>query len=172
MGSYSVRAGTTMSPEGDVEPKGRYGERPGYGRKGDRSRNLAHRMHPSTDGATIPLARHMSLRTPTHGTFRAAALLVLVAGIVLAYMIPEGLTGRPVYAQTAASSLALAENGTAPVATFLAYDQDGEPIRWSLSGPDHALFTIDGGTLAFREPPTTRTRSPGRTGTCTGWPSW
>lgn len=46
-----------------------------------------------------------------------------------------------------------AENGTAPVGTFVAYDQDGDPIEWSLSGPDDDLFSIDDGVLAFREPP-------------------
>ena len=46
-----------------------------------------------------------------------------------------------------------AENRTAPVATFFAYDQDGDAVSWSLGGPDDDLFTIDDGVLAFREPP-------------------
>ena len=61
--------------------------------------------------------------------------------------------GHPAYAQTADSSIDFAENRTVPVATFFAYDQDGDAIGWSLSGPDYDLFTIDDGVLAFREPP-------------------
>ena len=61
--------------------------------------------------------------------------------------------GHPAHAQAADSSIDFAENGTGPVGTFLAYDQDGDAIVWSLSGPDDDLFTINGGVLAFREPP-------------------
>ena len=61
--------------------------------------------------------------------------------------------GHPAYAQTADSSIDFAENRTAPVATFFAYDQDGDDIRWSLGGSDDDLFAIDDGVLAFREPP-------------------
>ena len=61
--------------------------------------------------------------------------------------------GHPAYAQTTDSSIDFAENRTAPVATFFAYDQDGDDIRWSLGGPDDDLFAIDDGVLAFREPP-------------------
>ena len=46
-----------------------------------------------------------------------------------------------------------AENGTGPVATFAATDQDGDPIEWSLGGADADLFTIDGGVLAFKKSP-------------------
>ncbi len=52
-----------------------------------------------------------------------------------------------------ASSLDYAENGTGPVATFDATDQDGDPIEWSLSGDDVARFTIEGGVLAFKKSP-------------------
>ena len=61
--------------------------------------------------------------------------------------------GHPAYAQTADSSIDFAENRTVPVATFLAYDQDGDTLSWSLGGPDDDLFTIDDGVLAFSEPP-------------------
>ena len=56
-------------------------------------------------------------------------------------------------AQAADSSIEYAENGTAPMGTFFAYDQDGDVIRWSLTGPDADLFTIVGGVLAFKESP-------------------
>ena len=61
--------------------------------------------------------------------------------------------GHPAHAQTADSSIDFAENRAVPVATFLAYDQDGDTLSWSLGGPDDDLFTIDDGVLAFREPP-------------------
>ena len=75
---------------------------------------------------------------------------------------------------TGVSSVRYSEDGTGPVAVFRAFDEGVHTIRWSVSGRDDGLFAIDGGVLAFREPPTTRTRSPRqveracRTGTCTG----
>ena len=81
------------------------------------------------------------------------ALVIVLAGMLVASVIPDGPTGHPAYAQTADSSIEFAENGTGPVGTFYAYDQDGDAIVWSLSGPDADKFTIDGGVLAFREPP-------------------
>ena len=68
-------------------------------------------------------------------------------------MLTAGPASHPAYARTADSSIEFAENGTRPVGTFWAYDQDGDPIAWSLSGPDDDLFAIDGGVLSFREPP-------------------
>ena len=68
-------------------------------------------------------------------------------------MLTAGPASHPAYARTADSSIGFAENGTRPVGTFWAYDQDGDPIVWSLSGPDADRFTIDDGVLAFREPP-------------------
>ncbi len=58
---------------------------------------------------------------------------------------PAEITGRTL--------VNFVENGVDPVADFSARDQDGDPIRWSLSGRDHDLFTIRGGVLAFREAP-------------------
>ena len=77
------------------------------------------------------------------------ALVVMLLGI----MALGDLLGHPAYAQTPDTSIDYAENGTAAVAAFVAYDQDGDAIRWSLRGVDAALFSIDGGTLAFKEPP-------------------
>ncbi len=81
------------------------------------------------------------------------ALVIVLAGVLVANVIPDGPTGHLAYAQTTDSSIEFAENGTSPVAPFFAYDQDGDAIVWSLSGPDADQFTIDGGVLAFREPP-------------------
>ena len=54
---------------------------------------------------------------------------------------------------TGSTSEDYAENGTGPVATFSATDQDGDDIVWSLGGADAKLFTIDGGVLAFAKAP-------------------
>ena len=46
------------------------------------------------------------------------------------------------------------ENGTDQVASFSATDADGDPITWSLSGPDAALFEISSdGVLTFKDSP-------------------
>ena len=81
------------------------------------------------------------------------AFFILLAGVLVANAIPDGPTGHLAHAQTADSTIDFAENGTAPVGAFIAYDQDGDVIEWSLSGPDADRFTIDDGVLAFREPP-------------------
>ena len=54
---------------------------------------------------------------------------------------------------TGISSVRYSENGTAPVASFTAFDEGEHTIRWSVSGRDEDLFTIDDGVLDFREPP-------------------
>ena len=96
---------------------------------------------------------HLRLRTPQYGVSRVAALIIVLAGILLANMVPNGDVAHMAHAQTADSSIEYAENGTRSVGAFHAYDQDGDAIEWSLSGPDADRFTIDGGVLAFRESP-------------------
>ena len=44
---------------------------------------------------------------------------------------------------TGPRSVRYSENGTAPVAAFTAFDEGEHVIRWSLSGRDDDLFTID-----------------------------
>ena len=95
----------------------------------------------------------MSLPAPANGRTGLLALAVALAGLLLANMVPDGAAGRAAHAQTAGSSIEYSENGTVPVGVFVAYDQDGDAIVWSLSGPDDGLFTIDGGVLSFKEPP-------------------
>ncbi len=69
-------------------------------------------------------------------------------------MIADGPRSHIAHARSADSSIEYAENRTAPVASFVAYDQDGDAIRWSLSGPDAGRFTMSGdGVLRFTEPP-------------------
>ena len=79
------------------------------------------------------------------------ALVIVLVGILLATMVPNGPAGHVAYAQD--SSLEYAENGTGPVATFTADDQDDDPIEWDLSGPDAEDFTLEGGVLAFKKSP-------------------
>ena len=87
------------------------------------------------------------------GRFRIVALIIVLTALTLADAAPAGPTSGRVHARDVDSSLEYAENGTAPVAAFIAHDQDGDPIEWSLSGVDRSLFTIEGGVLAFRDPP-------------------
>ncbi len=81
------------------------------------------------------------------------AVFAALAVMLLVNVIPEGTTSRLAHAQSPDSSIDFAENRTTAVAVFIAYDQDGDDISWSLSGPDADRFTIDGGVLAFREIP-------------------
>ena len=99
------------------------------------------------------LGRHLKLIAPPYGKSRTPTLVIVLAGLLLASMLTAGPASHPSYARTADSSIEFAENGTRPVGTFWAYDQDGDAIVWSLSGPDDGLFAIDGGVLAFRESP-------------------
>ena len=46
-----------------------------------------------------------------------------------------------------------AENGTGSVATYTAEDPEGAAVKWSLSGTDASLFSIEGGVLAFVKSP-------------------
>ena len=46
-----------------------------------------------------------------------------------------------------------AENGTGSVATYTAEDPEGAAVKWSLSGADASLFSIEGGVLAFVKAP-------------------
>ena len=54
---------------------------------------------------------------------------------------------------TGALSVNYAENGTDPVASYSAFDEEGHAIEWTVGGPDGGLFTVDGGVLSFVEPP-------------------
>ena len=94
---------------------------------------------------------HWSLGTLRYGDSRLAAISLVVT-LLVALVLGDPF-GHPAYAQTVDSSVDYPENGTTTVADFVAYDQDGDSIEWSLSGPDAALFSIDDGVLTFKEPP-------------------
>ncbi len=52
------------------------------------------------------------------------------------------------------NSVEYAENGTDPVGSFAATDQDGDDIEWSLNGPDASKFSISAnGALSFKKSP-------------------
>ena len=51
------------------------------------------------------------------------------------------------------------ENGTDPVATFSATDEDGDAIDGSWTEPTRR-FEIDGGVLTFKKSPTSRAYGP------------
>ncbi len=95
----------------------------------------------------------LSLGVIPRGKSRVVVFVLVLAVLLLADTVSDGPLGRPASAQTVGSSIEFAENSTAPVGRFSAHDQDGNVIRWSLSGPDADRFTIDGGILSFREPP-------------------
>ncbi len=73
--------------------------------------------------------------------------------MLVAAALLDGPVRQLVYAKSPDSSIEYAENDTAPVAFLYAHDQDGDTIRWSLSGSNAHLFTIGGGVLAFKHPP-------------------
>ncbi len=105
-------------------------------------------MAPQTRLGPLP-----SPRTLQDGRPRVPAPVIAVAGMLLGLVVAAGQAGHAAYAQTADSSIDFAENRTAPVGVFIAHDQDGDPIAWSLAGPDEDLFSIDGGVLTFGQPP-------------------
>ena len=70
--------------------------------------------------------------------------------VAFAALLALVMAAPAVFAQ---ESISYEENDTEPVATFSATDPDGDPIVWSLSGPDAADFTIEGGVLAFKSSP-------------------
>ena len=99
------------------------------------------------------LARHRILSAPNSSNSRIFALAIVLAVMLMAAALPDGAVSHLLYAQSPDSSIEYAENGKARVAVFLAHDQDGDVIRWSLSGSNAHLFTIGGGVLAFKQPP-------------------
>ena len=46
-----------------------------------------------------------------------------------------------------------AENGTAPVVTYRATDDEGTALAWSLTGVDGGDLSVDDGVVTFRRPP-------------------
>lgn len=84
---------------------------------------------------------------------RLRVFVVVFTGLLLATLLPEGHAGQPAYAQGVDSSFEYPENGTSVVGWFMADDQDGDAIEWTLGGPDRDRFTIEEGHLRFRESP-------------------
>ena len=59
--------------------------------------------------------------------------------VAFAALLALVMAAPAVFAQ---ENIDYAENGTEPVASFSASDADGDPIVWSLSGPDAGDFEI------------------------------
>ena len=95
----------------------------------------------------------LKIKAPHGRESRLIAFAVVGVLLALVILLQKGFAGDLAYAQAVDSSFEYAENGTSMVGWFRAYDQDGDLIEWTLSGPDADLFTIDGGVLRFKEPP-------------------
>ena len=84
----------------------------------------------------------------------AIALGVVLVGVLLTTLIPYAPLRDVGHVQAAESSIDYAENGDEAVASFTADDQDGDPIEWSLNGPDKDLFDLSAdGVLTFKSSP-------------------
>ena len=81
------------------------------------------------------------LKRPFKSLIARIAIIALALSLVVPF-VPAAFAASHI-------SVSYAENGTAPVTTFFATDEDGDPIEWSLDGADKDLFTIEGGELAF-----------------------
>ena len=78
--------------------------------------------------------------------------VALCALVLVILMAPVPSSGPGVaYAQGITRDYA--ENGTGPVISFSASDDEGTVLAWSLTGVDGGDFSIDGGKLNFRRPP-------------------
>ena len=82
---------------------------------------------------------------------RRTIWVILFAGILLAGSVMLMSLYDSTFAQEAA--IDYAENGADPVATYTAVDPEGAAIRWSLSGADASLFSIESGVLTFKKAP-------------------
>ena len=83
----------------------------------------------------------------------AISPVVVTASILLATLLLLAFAANQAFAQEAGSAVSYAENGTGPVETYTALDPEGRGIGWSVEGTDRALFTAEGGVLAFKSSP-------------------
>ena len=98
---------------------------------------------------------HMVMVTATDPSSATDSIMVTI--MVTDENDPASITGS--------TSVSYPENGTDPVVTLSAMDQDGDPIVWSRSGRDEGDFTIDGGVLRFKSSPNYESPVSGATGT-------
>ena len=90
-------------------------------------------------------SRSLSTALPRAVLFAA----ILLAGLLLAVSLYSST-----FAQEADDPGGYAENGMGPVATYTAYDPEGQGIDWDVRGTDSALFSIDeNGVLTFKDSP-------------------
>ena len=83
------------------------------------------------------------------GRWIVLAAVVALLGALLLTIRPVGAQQRP----DTETRLTFAENSDAVVKRFQSTDPEGNPIFWTLGGPDAADFTIERGTLKFKNRP-------------------
>ena len=89
--------------------------------------------------------RQLMLKRPFKSLIARIAIVALALSLVVPF-VPAA------FAQD--TSIDYAENGTGPVASFTAFDEDGDAIVWSKSGADAGDFDISaGGVLSFKKSP-------------------
>ena len=98
----------------------------------------------SSPSQTPRKERHLMLKRPFKSLIARIAIIALVLSLVVPF-VPAA------FAQD--TSINYPENGTDPVATFYATDEEDDAIEWSLDGDDKDKFTIVGGVLAFKDSP-------------------
>ena len=78
----------------------------------------------------------------------------IILAAVVALLGALLLTIRPLAAQTPAETVFdHNENDTGAITTYSSTDPEGNTIFWTLGGADAADFTIDGGSLHFKNAP-------------------
>ena len=86
------------------------------------------------------------LKRPFKSLIARIAIIALALSLVVPF-VPAA------FAQSASSAIPYAENGTGPVATFYATDEDGDAIEWSLAELTRPCSPLTGGVLAFKKSP-------------------
>ena len=79
--------------------------------------------------------------------------VVILVSILVAIAILSLPAYNLAFAQDATMEIEYVENDTDPVAIFAADDPEGGMVFWSLAGDDEGVFSINGGVLAFKDPP-------------------
>ena len=104
----------------------------------------------------LPASNLPSRRTTSSSFYKGASRALSVTAFLAAlavgllFLLPGGLA----WAQDANGPIEYDENGTGPVATYTATDQEGTAITsWTLAGTDADAFTIVGGVLRFAKTP-------------------
>ena len=89
--------------------------------------------------------------------YAVIAKVALLVGVMLAVFLLSSRFHFSAHAQRTDEAVAITidfpENGEGAVVAYTGVDPEGRTVRWSLAGTDAGDFSIDGGTLTFRNPP-------------------